>query len=288
MGGSVQKQIRDELLLGAHVSIAGGYLNALTEARRLGADAIQIFTKNQRFWREKEISAEEGRSFRRAMPAHGVTRAFSHAIYLVSLGSENSEIVEKSMASLVAEINRCDALGLTHTVLHPGAAGTRTVDAAIVSIGDCLKSVLRATGESQVKILLENTAGSGTSVGGRIEYIADLMDHIGSPRIALCIDTCHAFAAGYDIRGEKNTEEFFKLVDKRIGLNRLQCFHLNDSKGGCGSRLDRHAHIGEGQIGVDTFRFIMNNFRHVSKVLETPKENDADTRNLSLLRSLVS
>jgi deoxyribonuclease IV len=275
------------MLLGAHVSISGGFMNALIEARRLGADAIQIFTKNQRFWREKIVSKEEGLEFQKSCPSYGVKQVFSHAIYLISMGSENEEIVSKSVDSLIAELQRCQVMGPTHTVLHPGAAGRFPVPEAIGRIGDNLKKVLKATRGNPVKILLENTAGQGSSVGGRIEYIADLVDHIASPRIGICIDTCHAFAAGYDIRNEKNTEMLFDLIDKRIGLKKLLCFHLNDSKGACGSKLDRHAHIGEGGIGLDAFRFIMKNFKDVPKVIETPKESDADVRNLQLLRELA-
>jgi deoxyribonuclease-4 len=275
------------VLLGVHVSIAGGYENALIEAKRIGANAIQIFTKNQRFWKEKTVTEEEGRAFRRLFSRYGVKQAFSHAIYLVSLGSANEEIVAKSVDSLIAELERCRVLGLTHTVLHPGSAGTRSMDEAIVQIAAQLKKVLAATKGSPVKILLENTAGAGSSVGGRIEHIASLIDAIHSPRIGLCVDTCHAFAAGYDIRTTKATNELFGLIDKRIGLDRLLCFHLNDSKGGCGSKLDRHAHIGEGQIGLDAFRYVMRTFPDVPKVLETSKENDADLTNLAVLRGLV-
>jgi deoxyribonuclease-4 len=274
------------MLLGAHVSIAGGYLNALIEAKRLGIDAIQIFTKNQRFWQEKIVSEEEGKAFKSEFANYGVKQAFSHAIYLISLGSENEEIVEKSLLSLAAELERCRILGLTHTVLHPGSAGRFPVAEGIIRIGDNIKKVLKATSKNPVKILLENTAGSGSSVGGRIEHIADLIDYIGSPRIGLCIDTCHAYAAGYDIRTKKNTDQFFSLIDKRIGTEKLLCFHLNDSKGALGSKLDRHAHIGEGLIGLDAFEFIMKTFKNIPKVIETPKENDADVKNIRILRSL--
>jgi deoxyribonuclease-4 len=146
--------------------------------------------------------------------------------------------------------------------------------------------VLKATKKNPVKILLENTAGGGSSVGGRIEHIADLIDHINSPRVGLCIDTCHAFAAGYDIRTKEKTEEFIDLIGKRIGEKKLLCFHLNDSKGALGSKLDRHANIGEGLLGLEPFEFIMKNFKNIPKVIETPKENNADEKNISLLRSL--
>lgn len=276
------------MLLGAHVSIAGGYENALIEAQRLGMDAIQIFTKNQRTWQEKLLSDEQGKLFRQAMKKHGVKQAFSHAIYLISLGSANEEIVEKSVLSLAAELERCRVLGLTHTVLHPGHTGGTSIDEAIIRIGDHIKRVLAATKKSSVKILLENTAGSGSSVGGRLEYIADMVDHLNSPRIGICIDSCHAFASGYDIRTSAGCEKFFNELDKRIGLSKLLCFHLNDSKGALASRLDRHANIGEGLLGLDAFRYIIKNFPHVPKVIETPKENEADKRNLDLLRKLAA
>jgi deoxyribonuclease IV len=276
------------MLLGAHLSIAGGYINALTEAKRIGADAVQIFTKNQRFWREKEVSDDEAKAFRKAMKPNGVKQVFSHSIYLISLGSENSDIIEKSILSLAMELRRCQALGLTHTVLHPGAAGTLQPAKAIRRIAGHIRNVLEATAGNPVKILLENTAGQGTSVGGKIENLGRLIEEIGSERVGVCIDTCHAFAAGYDIRTEKGMENLIGLIEKSVGLERLLCFHINDSKGALGSRLDRHAHIGEGLLGLEPFRYILKNFKKVPKVTELPKENDADVRNLVLLRSLES
>lgn len=275
------------MLLGAHCSISGGYENALIEAKRLGMDAIQIFTKNQRFWREKEVSKAEGYAFRKSMKTHGVKQAFSHAIYLISLGSENEEIREKSVLSLAAEVQRCDVLGLTHTVVHPGAAGKLSEEEAISRIAANVSKVLHATKESQVKILLENTAGQGSSIGRSLDHIARLIDIIKSDRVGMCLDTCHAFAAGYDIRTKRGIKAVIDEINKKIGIERLLCFHMNDSKGALGSRIDRHAHIGEGLIGLDAFEFIMKNFKNVPKVLETKKDDDADLRNLTLLRSLA-
>ncbi|MDF2438413.1 MAG: nfo [Bacteroidota bacterium] len=276
------------MLLGAHVSISGGYVNAAKEAQRLAINTIQIFTKNQQQWKEKTVNEAEGKLFKQACLEAGILQAFSHTIYLISLASENDEIVEKSILSLAMEVQRCKTLGLTHTVLHPGAAGKLSRTEAIIKIGDNIKTVLNATHDNPVKILIENTAGQGTSVGGKIEYIADLLDYINSDRIGLCIDTCHAFAAGYDIRSVKGTKQFFKEIDKRIGLEKVLCFHLNDSKGGIGSKLDRHAHISEGLIGTIPFEYIMKMFPDVPKVLETPNENNADIRNLQLLRQLAT
>lgn len=274
------------MLIGRHVSISGGYMNALSEAKRLGIDTFQVFTKNQRFWQEKLVPEEEGLAFRNAFKAHGIKQAFSHTIYLISLGSENEEIVEKSMLSLVGELERCRVLGLTHTVLHPGSAKKRSIPQAIQLIGDRLKLVLKVTKGNPVKILLENTAGQGSSIGGKIEWIADLMSYINSPRIGLCIDTCHAFAAGYDIRTQKGTHKFLAQVDKLAGLDKLLCFHLNDSKGGLGSKIDRHEHIGEGLLGLEPFEYIVKNFKRVPKVMETSTENDWDIKDLNVLRML--
>ena len=261
-------------------------MNALTEAKRLGIDTFQIFTKNQRFWQEKFVSEEEGLTFRNAFKANGIKQAFSHTIYLISLGSENEETIEKSLLSLVAELERCRVLGLTHTVLHPGSAGKLPIQQAIRLIGDRLKMVLKVTKGSPVKILLENTAGQGSSVGGKIEWIAELINYIKSPRIGLCIDTCHAFAAGYDIRTKKGIQNFLSLVDKQVGFDKLLCFHLNDSKGGLGSKIDRHEHIGEGLLGLEPFEYILKNFKQVPKVLETSTENNSDIKDLNLLRML--
>ena len=274
------------MLIGRHVSISGGYMNALTEAKRLGIDTFQIFTKNQRFWQEKFVSEEEGLTFHNAFKAHGIKQAFSHTIYLISLGSENEETVERSLLSLVAELERCRVLGLTHTVLHPGSTGKLPIQQAIRLIGDRLKMVLKVTKGSPVKILLENTAGQGSSVGSKIEWIADLINYIKSPRIGLCIDTCHAFAAGYDIRTKKGIQNFLSLVDKQVGFDKLLCFHLNDSKGGLGSKIDRHEHIGMGLLGLEPFEYILKNFKQVPKVLETSTENNSDIKDLNLLRML--
>jgi deoxyribonuclease-4 len=275
------------MLIGTHVSIAGGYLNAVAEAKRLGIDTMQIFTKNQRYWLERTVTEEEGKNFREACAENGIRPVFSHSIYLISMGTENEEIAEKSIHSLISELERCRLLGLSHTVLHPGAAGTLPVHEAIKRIAGRIRKVLDATKGNPVKILLENTAGQGTSVGGKIENIAALVKQIRSPRIGVCIDTCHAFAAGYDIRSTKGIQLFLRETEKQIGAGKLLCFHLNDSKGGLGSKLDRHAHIGEGLLGLAPFEYIMRNFPHIPKVTETSKENDADKKNMALLRKLA-
>lgn len=261
-------------------------MNALTECKRLGIDTFQVFTKSQRMWQEKLVSEEEGLAFRNAFEAHGIKHAGSHTIYLISLGSEDEQIIKKSMNSLAAELERCRVLGLSHTVLHPGSAGKQPVPHAIRLIADRINIVLKETAHNPVKLLIENTAGQGSSVGGKLEWIAELMDYINSPRTGLCIDTCHAFAAGYDIRSAKGMGNFITQVDKQIGIEKLLCFHLNDSKGALGSKLDRHDHIGEGLLGLEPFEYILKNFPHIPKILETTTENNSDIKDLEMLRML--
>lgn len=274
------------MLIGTHVSISGGYLNAVEEAKRLGIDTMQIFTKNQRFWKEKQVSEEEGELFRKGMKNSGIKQAFSHAIYLISLGSEKEDVIEKSLLSLASELIRCDRLGLTHTVVHPGNAGTRNIKDALKIIGERVKMVLETTNSLKSKILLENTAGQGTSVGGDLTHLCKLVNYINSSRVGICFDTCHAYAAGYDIRTEKGIKETLKIITEASGESKLLCFHLNDSKGGLGSHIDRHNHPGNGELGLEPFRYIVNAYPKIPKVLETSKEDDADVKNLSVLRNL--
>jgi deoxyribonuclease IV len=275
------------MLLGSHVSIAGGYMNALISAQQHGMDVIQIFTKNQRFWKEKIVTPAEGEEFRSQMKIYGVKVAGSHAIYLISLGAENEDIRAKSIIALAAELDRCKALGLTHTVVHPGVAGTLSEKEAINRISESVQEALKIAKKSDVKLLLENTAGQGTSIGGKIENLASLIDKINSRRVGICLDTCHAFAAGYDIRTEAGMKDLLERIDEEIGLEKLLCFHLNDSKGGLGSKLDRHTNIGEGLIGVEAFKYIMRYFPHIPKVTEINPEFGGYDLNLNLLRSLV-
>jgi deoxyribonuclease IV len=275
------------MLLGVHCSVAGGLENAFVEAERLGIDTFQIFSRNQRQWKAKPIEDRERNIFNESRKVSDAKLNFSHASYLINLGSSNEEIWEKSVMALLAEVERCDALGLAYCVLHPGAAGSQTLDEAIVRIATGLRFVLENTVESQVMILLENTAGQGSSVGGKFENLGLIRQKVYSPRIGFCFDTCHAFAAGYDIRTQIAFEDTMDNFDKCVGLEHLKVFHLNDSKGDLGSHLDRHDHIGVGKLGLLPFQQIIRNFVHIPKVLETPKENDMDVVNLRVLRDLL-
>jgi deoxyribonuclease IV len=274
------------MLLGVHVSISGGYDNAFTEAEKLGIDTFQIFTKNQRQWREKKISKKEAETFRKNMEQFGIKVAFAHTTYLINIASSDDKIREQSVISLLAEVQRCHELGLAFCVLHPGSFKNTTFEQGMQNVIDGLLSVLENSKDSQVKILLENTAGQGSSLGGKFEHIAEMIKAVGSERIGLCFDTCHAFAAGYDIRTEDGFNLAMERVEETIGLKNLHAFHMNDSKGDLGTHLDRHENIGKGKLGIEPFRQIINKFPHIPKVLETPKEGDMDAINLDVLRGL--
>jgi len=273
--------------LGVHCSVSGGLEKSFDEAKILGTDVMQIFTRNQRQWSAKPISPEEQKLFRDAFKQSDIKIIFSHCSYLINLAAENEEIRLKSVAALQQEVERCTLLGLSFCVLHPGAAGSQDFETAIAKIADGLKTVLKNTAESKVMILLENTAGQGTSVGGSFENLKQISDLTNSKRIGYCFDTCHAFAAGYDIRTEDGAKETFEKFDEILGIENLKAFHLNDSKGDLGTHLDRHENIGKGKLGLEPFKYIMNNFPKVPKVIETPKEDDWDKVNIEVLRGMV-
>lgn len=276
------------MLLGVHCSVAGGLENAFTEARELSINTFQIFTKNQRQWKEKEIDPAEGKSFQETQSKSDIQVAFSHSMYLINLASGNPELIEKSLQAITGELRRCEKLGLAFTVLHPGSAKDRGIDGAIESIAGQLRKALKATEGDKAKVLLENMAGQGSTVGDNFEHLKRIYDIVESDRVGFCFDTCHAFAAGFDIRTKDGIEDTLSQWDKIIGLDRLNCLHLNDSKGKLGSNLDRHQHIGKGEIGDTPFAYLMNQFPDIPKVIETPKVDDWDQKNLAKLRSFVS
>lgn len=276
------------MILGVHCSAAGGVINAFDEAEKLGINAFQIFTKNQRQWKEKTIGEEEGDAFKARRKKQNVKVTFSHSMYLINLASKDSELREKSRAALVGELERCHALGLDFTVLHPGSAVDQTTEEAIERIAEGLDHAFDATKGSNVKVLLENMAGQGSTVGGKFEELKAIEKRVKSKRIGYCFDTCHAFAAGYDIRTTQGIKDTLAEWDKIIGIDRILCFHLNDSKGKLGSKLDRHTHIGHGEIGDPAFAYLMQTYPNVTKVIETPKEGDWDQKNLERLRSFVN
>ncbi|HHT9146472.1 MAG: deoxyribonuclease IV, partial [Candidatus Brocadiaceae bacterium] len=260
------------MLLGVHCSIKGGLHNAFHEAESLGIDTFQVFTKNQRQWKEKIIDTEEKSTFLNTYKTSHVKMIFSHASYLINLASNDDTLWERSIKALIGEVQRCHDLGLDFTIVHPGSSKELGEQKGMKKIIKALKTTLHATENSTVKILLENTAGQGTCIGYRFEHLKQIIDGVNSSRIGVCFDTCHAFAAGYDIRTKSGFEATMEELDNTIGLRHLQAIHLNDSKGELGSKRDRHEHIGKGKLGLEPFRQIMNRFTHIPKIIETPKE----------------
>lgn len=275
------------MLLGTHCSISGGLQNAFLEAERLGIDTFQIFTQNQRQWINKKIDAETKKQFSNAWDKTQVRIIFSHCSYLLNLASLDAELRKKSITTLSGEVMRCHELGLAYCVLHPGSYKDQTPDSAIEKITKGIIDVIEETKSSKVKILLENTAGQGSAIGYKFEHLKQIMDGVKSKRIGVCFDTCHAFSAGYDLREKNAFKKTFAEFDKIIGLEYLYAIHINDTKTEMGSRVDRHDNIGEGKLGKECFRLVMKEFDHLPKVLETPKEDNWDEKNLKMLRSLA-
>jgi deoxyribonuclease-4 len=275
------------MLLGAHMSIAGGYHLAAEKGGALGCTTIQLFTKNERQWKAKPITDDDASLFKAAVAEHGIKVAFAHDTYLHNLASPNPELWRKSVDAFTEELGRCERLGLDYLVSHPGSPMTSGADAGIGRMREALGEILGRTKGFRSRILLETTAGQGATLGSRFDEMAKIVD--GFDAVGVCFDTCHVFAAGYDLRTKSGYESVMAEFDRHLGLDRLRAFHVNDSKKELGCRVDRHEHIGRGCIGRDAFRFLMNDprFASVPKVLETPKENDMDPVNLALLRGLV-
>ncbi|MGD0152472.1 MAG: deoxyribonuclease IV [Thermacetogeniaceae bacterium] len=280
------------MLLGAHMSIAGGVDKAVLRGQSVACETIQIFTKSNQQWRAKPLEADEVARFQAARAASGIAPVFAHAAYLINLATPDDDAWEKSLEGFIVEVERCALLKLPFIVLHPGAHGGAGEEAGLSRVTRALDECFNRTGDTAVMVLLEITAGQGSSVGGTFEHLAGIMEHSLYPeRLGICFDTCHAFAAGYDLRTPEGYNETIESLDRLIGLERLKAIHLNDAKGDLGSHLDRHTHIGLGKLGLEAFRLLLNDPRlqHLPMVLETPKGPDLkeDVMNLSTLRSLV-
>ena len=269
------------------MSIAGGYHLAAEKGGALGCTTIQVFTKNERQWRAKPITDEDAALFKKAVDQHGIKVAFAHDTYLHNLASPNPELWRKSVDAFTEELGRCERLGLDYLVSHPGSPGESGAEEGIGKMREALAEILERTKGYRSQILLETTAGQGATLGSKFDEMAKIVK--GFKPIGVCFDTCHVFAAGYDIRTKSGYDAVMADFDKHLGLDRLRAFHMNDSKKDLGCRVDRHEHIGRGFIGRDAFKLIMNDprFAATPKVLETPKENDMDPVNLALLRSFV-
>jgi deoxyribonuclease-4 len=282
-------------LFGAHKSIAGGYHNALLEAQAHACDTVQLFTKNNNQWYAKDLTEEDIRLFKKTLRQTRLRFPMAHDCYLINLASPDEVLYRKSIEALVIEVQRAESLGLRYLVMHPGAAVDGDEEAGLARVARALNEVHGRCPDYHVQILLETTAGQGRSLGHRFEHLARILTLVSQPeRLGICLDTCHVFAAGYALYPEKEYRATFREFDRLIGLSRLRAFHLNDSLKPLGSRVDRHAHIGKGQIGLAAFRLLVNDrrFRNRPMVLETPKESDdsddMDAVNLKVLRRLVA
>lgn len=282
------------MLIGAHMSIAGGLHNALLAGRENGFDTIQIFVKNQRQWSAKRLTREAVDTFLHTRQETAIASVVAHNTYLINVASPNPALREKSIRALTSEVKRTGRIHIPLLVMHPGAHGGAGEEKGIRRIARALDRVHGAMEETGVRIALEVTAGQGNSIGSRFEHIRDILGGVKNPdRLRVCFDTCHAFAAGYDFRTRKTFEETFSAFDRTIGLDRLAVFHLNDALQPLGSRRDRHAHIGEGHLGERAFRLLMRDprFRNIPKILETPKVRDGvdmDRVNAERLRRLAN
>ncbi|MBV7329343.1 deoxyribonuclease IV [Chloroflexi bacterium TSY] len=281
------------LMLGAHMSIAGGVSQALDRASSIGSNAVQLFTKNNRQWQGPPVDQEDVARWHDEMPAQEIVYAVSHASYLINLASPKDPLWEKSRNAHKDELQRAHAYGVPHVVLHPGAHTGRGEEAGVERVATALNQIHVETPECVDTItLLELMAGQGSTVGYNFGLLRNIIEQVDDQnRVGVCVDTCHAFAAGYNIRVRDGYEAMMDEIEQEIGLARVKCWHFNDSKGGLDSRIDRHTHISEGEIGEDGFRFILNDPRWdgIAMLLETPKKDDLkdDVKNLTRLRTLI-
>ncbi len=280
------------MLIGAHLSISGGVDTAFKRAEDINCTALQIFTKSNRQWKAKPFATDEVERYHQRQAETGLP-VTCHASYLINIGSPKEETWQKSVDALEIELDRCEQLRIPHLVLHPGSRLKSSLAEGIAQVAKGLDEVHRRLPDHQVKVALEVMAGQGSNLGAAFEEIARIIEQTEqAERLAVCFDTCHVFAAGYDIRTEQGYERTISEFDQTIGLDRLAVIHVNDSVHEFGSRKDRHAHIGEGHIGLEPFGFFLNDprFKETPFLLETPKENDPDddVRNLAALRGLLS
>jgi deoxyribonuclease-4 len=286
--------------IGAHMSVAGGLTRAVERAVLHGCETLQVFTKNASQWRAKSLEAADIRQFRDAVAASGLHPVVSHASYLINLATADPGLHAQSTTALVDELDRAESLGLAGVVLHPGACTSGSEDEALSRVADAIRGVFSARPDLQTRLLLEHTAGQGRTIGYRFEHLATILDRLdGHAGVGVCLDTCHLTASGYDIGSEDGFARTCADFDRIVGFARLAVIHANDSKKPCGSRIDRHEHIGEGCIGEEAFRRIATDprFDGLPMILETAKSKDAgkpnsvvldpfDVKNLETLRRL--
>ncbi len=288
----MKKKQAEIIRLGAHCATTGGIHTALERAKTIGATALQLFTRNNTQWASKPLKPEEVEKFKGLKASVDVGQIVAHDSYLINLCATNKDVYKKSLAAFRDEIERCAALGIPYLNFHPGSHMGAGEDDGVKKVAESLNILHEQTRGKRVVSVLETTAGQGTAIGYMFEQLRAIIDLVEDKnRIAVCVDTCHIFAAGYEIRTEHGWEKTFDAFDEIIGLQRLVAFHVNDSKKNLGSRVDRHEHIGQGFIGLFGFRNLMNDprFKSIPKILETPKGPDMkeDVENMAKLRSLI-
>jgi len=288
------------LRIGAHMSVAGGISKAVDRAEAHGCEALQIFTKNGNRWVGTPLDPDDVKRFRARLEETAIRPAVSHASYLINLATAFDQLRRQSIAAFVDELDRAEALGLLGVVIHPGTCTSGSEDEGLRLIADAIREALSARPGSSTLVLLEHTAGQGRTLGYRFEHLAAIIEHLdGSPRVGVCLDTCHLLASGYDIVSETGYHETFDAFDRLVGIGRLKAFHANDSKKPCASRVDRHEHIGRGCLGETPFHRLLHDSRFdgLPLLIETEKSPAAgragailvdplDVRNLETLRRL--
>ena len=288
------------LRIGAHMSIAGGISKAVDRALVHGCEALQIFAKNASQWQGKPLDPADVTAFRSGVERTGITPVVSHASYLINMATTFPALREQSLAALVDELDRAHALGLLGVVIHPGTCTAGTEEDALRLVAEAVREAFAARPRRRTMVILEHTAGQGRTLGYRFEHLAAIIRHLrGSARIGVCLDTCHLVASGYDIVSDAGYRDTFDAFERIVGLERLKVFHANDSKKPCGSRVDRHEHIGRGCLGEAPFRRILHDrrFAGLPMLIETEKSKDSgtsgtltadpfDLKNLQTLRRL--
>ncbi|MCK4341874.1 MAG: deoxyribonuclease IV [Phycisphaerae bacterium] len=294
--GRVKNFERRRHRFGAHLSIAGGMHKAIAAALRMRCQTVQVFVKNQRQWRATPFDPDDLERWHTLAATPGFGPPIAHATYLINLASPNRALQARSRTAFAEELQRCQTLKIPYLVIHSGSATDANIDRGLARVAKALNRIFDRQPNLQTVPLLETTAGQGTGLGRSFEELGEILRRIEEPRrVGICIDTCHVFAAGYDIRQPAEYRALIELAEREVGLAQIRCWHLNDSKGECGSHLDRHEHIGRGHIGVAGFRNLLSDprFLDVPMILETPKGTDAagrdwDRVNLRRLRTIAT
>jgi deoxyribonuclease-4 len=277
------------LRIGAHMSAAGGVSKAVDRAVVHGCEALQVFAKNANQWRGTPLDRSEIWSFRDRVARAGITPVVSHASYLINLATTFPVLRAQSIEAFVDELDRAEALGLLGVVIHPGTCTAGSDDDALRLIAGAIRVAFKARPRAKTMVLIEHTAGQGRTLGYRFEHLASIIKHLrGSRRVGVCLDTCHLVASGYDITTEPGYQDTFEQFDRLVGIDRLKIFHGNDSKKPCGSRVDRHEHIGRGCIGIEPFRRLLHDprFKGLPILIETEKSKGAEKKGVIALDPL--